>query len=88
MFTPNGDGFNDLFEIIYYGGLEVFDLVIFDRWGLEVFTSKDKDFMWDGTVHGAEAPSGTYFYIVKITTESGKSFEQKGTCTLLREGGN
>ena len=85
VFTPNGDGFNDYFEIVYYGGLTMFDLSIFNRWGIEVFHSTDKDFQWDGTINGAEAASGTYFYIVKITTESGKSFEQNGTCTLIRE---
>ena len=85
VFTPNGDGYNDYFEILYYGSLSMYDLLIFNRWGDEVFHSADKDYMWDGTINGAEAASGTYFYIVKITTESGKTFEQNGTCTLLRE---
>jgi len=85
VFTPNGDGFNDFFEIVYYGELSMFDLVIFNRWGNEVFHSISKEYQWDGTINGSEAASGTYFYIVKITTESGKSFVQNGTCTLLRE---
>jgi gliding motility-associated-like protein len=64
--TPNGDGINDVFEIINLVeglGYPTNELSIFDRWGKKVFHKENissKDEFWDP---GADnAPAGTYFY--------------------------
>lgn len=71
-FSPNGDGFNELFEI---SGLEAypgFVFTIFNRWGQKVFTTSEAHFKWRGEVTEASAlPSGdvvdgTYFYILEL----------------------
>lgn len=74
VFTPNGTGTtadiegkvgNEVFNI-YIEGEEKYELVIFDRWGVKVFSSTDKNNDWNGKVNntGAECPDGTYYYIL------------------------
>jgi gliding motility-associated-like protein len=86
-FTPNGDGHNDRFDILGIG--QVDHLVIFDRWGQQVFErsdfyTADLSSQWDGTVHGQPAPVGTYVYFVEMTCPTGGAFARKGTVVLVR----
>lgn len=67
VFTPNGDGANDLFEI-NGTNFKNFDATIFDRWGLLVFESSSAQVSWNGkTLTGSWATEGTYFLTLKIT---------------------
>lgn len=62
VFTPNGDGFNDYFEI---RGIEVYDrveLIVVNRWGNEVFRSTNYDNKWGGS----NLESGTYYYVMTL----------------------
>jgi len=75
VFTPNGGAFNGLdpegkegnetFNILIEGE-DKYELVIYDRWGVKVFDSKDKTNDWNGKVNntGALCPDGTYYYIL------------------------
>ena len=83
MFTPNGDGKNDVLE---FEGLEIFDdvkLTVFNRWGNVVFTrisyQKD-DFRWNGMKDGVPLASDTYYYILEFD-----GFKQKSSLTLIRD---
>ena len=67
--TPNGDGYNDVFII---DGIENYpnnELVIFNRWGSEVFRVKNYQNDWNGkstnnfNVWGEDLPTGTYYYL-------------------------
>jgi gliding motility-associated-like protein len=52
VFTPNGDGFNDLFVPIDYPNfrdVESVEMNIFNRWGEKVFETKNPEILWDGT---------------------------------------
>jgi len=68
VFTPNDDGFNDVFFI---DGLEVYlvnDLQVFNRWGQMVYEQSGYQNDWDGTdVNGDKVSEGTYFYILNAT---------------------
>ena len=67
-FTPNNDGFNDVFKI--EGNLECapIDLTIFNRWGQIVFEQKDYDNTWDGrSKNGSELSNGTYYIIIDFS---------------------
>lgn len=71
-FSPNYDGVNDYFTL---EGIEDFpetEVTIFNRWGNEVFTSKDYKNNWSGTWNNKTLPEGTYFY--KIGLKDGSSF--------------
>jgi gliding motility-associated-like protein len=64
-FTPNGDGKND--DFLFKGsGIENFDLLIFDRWGQQVFRSQSSTATWDGTIRGRPADEGVYIYKLQV----------------------
>lgn len=65
-FTPNSDGKNDIFRVIgLYRNID-FKMMIYDRWGQEIFTSDDIDTGWDGTFKNQPCPSDTYVWRVNI----------------------
>jgi gliding motility-associated-like protein len=71
LITPNGDGFNDKWEI----DLEMFpnaSVTIFDRWGQVVFQSDNYNNDWAGTYQrtGKHVADGTYYYILKTPASS------------------
>ena len=73
IFTPDGDGTNDTFEIV---GIEHFDrisLLVINRWGNEVYRNDSYDNKWNG--HGLN--NGTYYYII-TTYKDGRSEVIKG----------
>ncbi len=76
IFTPNGDGINDYFKVILPED-GAFDLVIFDRWGKQVYSRKNYDNRWNG----ANLDNGTYYYII-TTQETKKTY--KGWVEVLR----
>lgn len=66
-FTPNGDGYNDVFRVVKHEGSEVVSsLEIYDRWGEKVYENFGAS-EWDGTIDGKPAPSDVYVYIVRVT---------------------
>ncbi|MEL7160322.1 MAG: gliding motility-associated C-terminal domain-containing protein, partial [Bacteroidota bacterium] len=62
LITPNGDGTNDVFRIFSNCPATDFQLLIFNRWGQEAFSSSDPDRGWDGTRDGTPQNMGTYLY--------------------------
>lgn len=66
IFTPNGDGINDYFEISYLGS-QSFSIQIFNRWGHLVFESPHPGYAWDGRSNSGEIhPNGVYFYVISV----------------------
>jgi gliding motility-associated-like protein len=65
-FSPDNDGLNDIFAAIASSDyIQKFHMLIFDRWGGEIFESNDITVGWDGTKYGTPLPGGMYTY--KIT---------------------
>ncbi|MBL7920089.1 MAG: gliding motility-associated C-terminal domain-containing protein [Bacteroidia bacterium] len=85
-FTPNGDALNDMFLVKGLGFKpEGFSMQIFDRWGHELFFSKDFTKGWDGTVKGAVAQDGVYIYKIKAVGANGEGRkEYVGHVTLMK----
>ena len=83
VFTPNGDSFNELFQV-EYNAVKTFVARIFDRWGKPVYEWEDVKTGWDGTYKGNEAPEGTYFFVINGTDIKDQEFEEKGTVILIR----
>nr|WP_199080808.1 gliding motility-associated C-terminal domain-containing protein [Pedobacter sp. ASV19] len=81
LFTPNGDGNNDAFEI---RGLELFaqnDLIIVNRWGNQVYKSNNYRNDWTG--EGLN--EGTYYYVLRVKENTGSEWRVfKGYITLIR----
>ncbi|MGJ8660668.1 MAG: choice-of-anchor L domain-containing protein [Bacteroidota bacterium] len=91
VFTPNGDGYNDLFFFKTSFTTE-FRLTISNRWG-NVMYDKTLDLTataapqgWDGkSPNGNEAKSGTYFYQYEATGINGDKVTGKGFLQLVRD---
>ena len=68
VFTPNGDGENDIFAVEVAGELnKCSDLKIYNRWGQIIFISTGGNTKWDGHTNvGQAVPEGTYFFVVEI----------------------
>lgn len=85
VFTPNGDGINDVFRPTYTG-IKSANGYIYNRWGEIVFQWWGLKGYWDGVTFpaGVEVPSGTYFYIVKGYTFADVEVVKSGVLTLKR----
>jgi gliding motility-associated-like protein len=84
-FTPNHDGLNDCFNVKYWGTADVFDMVIYNRWGQLVFYTNDINKCWDGTFKGSPQATGTYVYVINISSNCSKGLiHRRGTVVLIR----
>ncbi len=66
FFTPDGDGQNDRW---LPRNIEIFPeilMIIFDRYGREVYRMGYGDPGWDGIYHNSELPTGDYWYVIKL----------------------
>jgi gliding motility-associated-like protein len=86
VFTPNGDGVNDEFEIITYGMFEKMEIKIYNRWGNLVWQNTDPLLFWDGKEmrSGDECAEGVYYYTFQATSLTGSEYSKNGSVTLLR----
>ena len=85
VFSPNQDNLNEVFQpIISNLNLNKYQLIVFDRWGKETFTSSNYQENWDGTYKGVSATSGTYVYKLDFQSIDGSSYTKTGTITLIR----
>lgn len=85
-FSPNGNLVNDFFGPSGIGIIEEsFVMRIFDRWGKELYFTKDLNAPWNGKdlSSGKTFPDGVYSYQIYITDERGYHHEYLGTVTLL-----
>jgi len=84
VISPNGDGFNDVFEI-KDEGIATFECIIYNRWGTEMYRFDEFSNNWDGRSYsGVELPEGTYFYMLQATGKDRSEKSLRGTFTLLR----
>ena len=83
VFTPNGDGKNDL-VFVYGNYITKVDMHIFNQWGQQIATITNKTQGWDGKYKGTPQPVGVYVYILKAELSDGRTINMKGSITLLR----
>lgn len=80
VFTPNGDGINDMFVILGLEQCSERSLVVFNSSGKVVYQSKRYDNNWDG----GGCPDGTYFY--QFSFDRHQIIETvKGSVTIIRK---
>jgi len=85
VITPNGDGINDTFKLRILGAT-YYHLLIFNRWGEEVFESDDQNNCWTGKNKndGSDCPAGTYYYIWKFQLMGLPMNEHTGSVTIVK----
>ena len=92
VFSPNGDGINDVFEVKYKNaGIQEF--VIYNRWGVKIYEGKNLSSInstlinfvsWDGrTTSGNVCEDGTYFYVIILNGHQNENISYKGFLQLL-----
>jgi gliding motility-associated-like protein len=79
IFTPNGDGKNDFFEMpglpLEFCSARFEHIKVFNRWGAEVYSSTSPNFKWDGK----GVNDGVYYYVIEFG-----STRYKGSVTIVR----
>ncbi|MDH3245686.1 MAG: gliding motility-associated C-terminal domain-containing protein, partial [Saprospiraceae bacterium] len=83
-FTPNGDGFNDNFEIRNTGDAEIILIQVYNRWGEIMFESETINVLWDGTHLGEPLNPGVYMYQIQAVCAEVESVILTGNVTLIR----
>lgn len=81
-FTPNGDNYNDTWQVSNINNYPKFELYVFNKWGQQIHSQKGNYTPWDGNWNGIKVPDGTYYYVFYY--ESGKNDILKGDVTVLR----
>ncbi len=88
VFTPNGDGINDVFIPVEQRDVRLVEIVIFDRWGVEAHRSRNEiSRLWDGSTRGHPANEGTYYYIItydELGLVENERKQMKGWVLLMR----
>ena len=84
IFSPNGDGSNDMFYV-RGAGFSEFQLIIYNRWGEKVFETEDNSKGWDGTFNEKFVNPGVFvYYIFAKYALDDTEVTKKGNITLIK----
>ncbi|MFD1188068.1 gliding motility-associated C-terminal domain-containing protein [Pontibacter rugosus] len=81
-FTPNGDSFNEVWEIENFQNYPDMRVEVFNRWGNKIFSSKGYSTPWDGTYNGKLLPVATYYYLIYLDGTNNDPIS--GNVTIIR----
>lgn len=83
-FTPNGDGYNDFWQIDYLNQYDEVHIEIFNRWGSRIWQADSPNIdNWNGKYNNEDLPVGTYYYIISFSASSNKE-PLTGPVTIVR----
>lgn len=84
-FSPNGDGTNDVFQIVNAEFFNNIEMSIYNRWGELIHQGTDANHGWDGNYRGQDQAVGVYIYYARATSNvTGETFVLKGNVSLIR----
>jgi gliding motility-associated-like protein len=90
IFTPDGDGFNDIFRVFTGAGVAKINFMhVYDRWGEKVFETKEfipGDFNnpgWDGYFKGKVMNPAVFIYLIEVEFADGIVLLYRGDVTLI-----
>jgi gliding motility-associated-like protein len=79
------NGFNDEFKpVIGFVDFESYRMEIYNKWGENLFETREIDRGWDGTYKGNVVPEDFYRYIISVKDGSGKPFIEEGRLYMIR----
>lgn len=86
VFSPNGDGVNDVWEILGTENYQEVYVVIYDRSGQKVLEAVNYNPLrfWNGTNRGKDLPASTYFYVITLDRNTSSQKVIKGSVTIIR----
>jgi gliding motility-associated-like protein len=77
FFTPNGDGANDVWNIVGISSLEQPLLMVYDRYGKLLKQLSQNSMGWDGTYNGVALPSDDYWFKLSYMDQDGQRIMAK-----------
>ena len=83
IFTPNGDGNNDMLFVRGYG-IKDLHFTLYDRWGEKVFYTEKLNQGWDGKVNNGETNSAVFVYILDAVCVNGDIKTDKGNISMVK----
>ncbi|MCB0396315.1 MAG: PKD domain-containing protein [Flavobacteriales bacterium] len=84
VFSPNGDGMNDVFKV-YSTYIKEYRLLIFDRWGNQIFITHNTENGWNGMGrNGRPMPEDVYVYRIDYVDAFQRVKQRVGSVTLVR----
>ena len=83
IFSPNGDGENDILYV-YGTSIKEMKFYIYNRWGEKVFESTDRTNGWDGTFKGKPCDAGVFAYYLDVIYYDDNEVKLSGNVTLVR----
>ena len=90
VFTPNGDGINDVFEVFVDPNLRarISQYSIYDRWGRQLYEARDfeltdRDRWWRGRQGRFPPTAGVYVYQIRLAFPAGRTKLYQGTVTMV-----
>ena len=81
-FTPNNDGVNDVIRAVGTNILE-FEMLIYDRWGQEIFRSNELKNGWNGFHKDKKVQQGLYNYLIKAVGVNGSNIYKNGNISVM-----
>jgi len=82
--SPNGDGRNDVWHLEFIQSFyPLATIEVYDRWGVQVFSSVGYTKAWDGTYNGRDLPAASYYYVIDLKDPKNPD-PFKGAVLLLR----
>lgn len=84
VITPDSpSGKNQVFKV-KYKSLVSFEMIVYNRWGQEMYHTTDPSEGWDGTYGGSVVPTGAYYYIIKAEGTEGHKYIERGAVNVLK----
>jgi gliding motility-associated-like protein len=88
VFSPNGDGINDIWTIPQADAFPNLEITIMNRWGAIIWSAKGSEAAkgWDGNnSNGKPHPIGTYYYVVNFNVNGTNKWKPiSGSVTIVR----
>ena len=84
VFTPNGDGINDIIKPVCVGIAKFKFFKIYNRWGNILFESTDEGKGWDGRFRSQIQPADSYIWLVEGLDTNGKEIRKSGVLNLIK----
>ena len=82
IFSPDGNGINDYWEVENLDIIQGCELVVFNRFGQTVYQSSDYHNDWDGTYNGSPLPEADYYFVIKCEENSNST---SGGIRIIRD---
>jgi gliding motility-associated-like protein len=88
VFMPNAfhpGGVNNRFRpVATFVDPQSFKMIIYNRWGQQIFETTDMVNGWNGEVEGHLVPPGLYAYIITYSSVGGQDYTKRGTVFVVR----